>query len=159
MQPIAQHLLDTLQKALPLLQQISDADASVKPAPHKWSYKEIIGHLLDSASNNQQKFVRCIQQTGTNMPPYEQDAWVAIQRYNDTAWNDLLNVWYALNNHIAHVMKHIPVNTLEHEIYIGDKGPFTLAFIVRDYPEHLKHHLKAILPDAGFLQNSFRMVY
>lgn len=159
MQTTSQHLLNTIEKALPLLQQISDADASVKPAPNKWSYKEIIGHLVDSASNNQQKFVRCTQQTGTNMPPYEQDTWVAIQRYNDTTWNDLLAVWHELNKHIAHIMKHIPVNALEHEIYIGDKGPFTLEFIVRDYPEHLKHHLKAILPDAGFLQNSFRMVY
>jgi hypothetical protein len=159
MQDVVQHLLDTTQKALPLLQQINDADASVKPAPNKWSYKEIIGHLLDSASNNQQKFVRCIQQSGVTMPPYEQDAWVAIQHYNNADWNDILAVWFEMNKHIAHIMQHIPVGTFQNEIYIGDKGPFTLEFIVHDYPEHLKHHLKAILPQADFLQNVFRMVY
>lgn len=159
MQSNAQHLLNTIQKAIPLLQQISDADACVKPAPGKWSYKEIIGHLIDSAGNNQQKFVRCIQQSGVNMPPYEQDPWVAIQHYNDANWKDVLGTWFELNKHIAHIMQHVPENTLQNEIYIGDKGPFTLEFIVRDYPEHLKHHLKAILPQADFLQNVFKMVY
>lgn len=155
----SQHLLDTIQKALPLLQQISDADASIKPVPEKWSYKEIIGHLIDSAGNNQQKFVRCIQQNGVNMPPYEQDTWVAIQHYNDADWNHVLNTWYTINTHIAHIMQHIPAGALQNEIYIGDKGPYTLEFIVRDYPEHLKHHLKAILPVADFLHNDFKMVY
>lgn len=159
MQNVAQHLLDTIQKALPSLQQISDADASVKPAPHKWSYKEIIGHLVDSASNNQQKFVRCIQQSGVNMPPYEQDTWVAIQHYNNADWKNVLLVWYEMNKHIAHIMQHIPSSALQNEIYIGNKGPYTLEFIVRDYPEHLKHHLKAILPRADFLQHNFKMVY
>jgi hypothetical protein len=159
MQAVAQHLLDTINKALPLLQQIHDADASIRPAPNKWSYKEIIGHLIDSATNNQQKFVRCIQQSGVHMPPYEQDPWVAIQHYNDAGWKDILNAWYAMNEHIAHIMKHIPQDSLQNEIYIGDKGPYTLDFIVRDYPEHLKHHLKAILSTADFLSNEFNMVY
>lgn len=155
----AEHLLDTIEKALALLQPISNADASEKPAPGKWSYKEIIGHLIDSAGNNQQKFVRCIQQSGTSMPPYEQDNWVAIQHYNSANWNTLLSLWYEMNKHIAHIMMHLPADGLQNEIYIGDKGPFALEFIVRDYPEHLKHHLKAILPDADFLQNVFKMVY
>jgi hypothetical protein len=156
---IAQHLTDTINKSLPLLQQIHDAEASVKSAPNKWSQKEIIGHLIDSASNNQQKFVRCIQQSGVHMPPYEQDPWVAIQHYNDADWKDVLNTWYAINTHLAHIMKHIPQDSLQNEIYIGEKGLYTLEFIVRDYPEHLKHHLKAILPSADFLHNEFKMVY
>jgi hypothetical protein len=159
MQPTSQHLLDTISTVIPLLQQISDTDASIKASPNKWSYKEIIGHLIDSAGNNQQKFVRCIQQSGIHMPPYEQDRWVAIQHYNDANWADVLATWFEVNRHIAHIIQHIPADTLQNEIYIGDKGPFSLEFIVRDYPEHLKHHLKAILPGADFLHNEFEMVY
>lgn len=159
MQQTAQHLLDTLDKALPLLKKISDETASAKPKHGKWSYKEIIGHLVDSAANNHQKFVRTIQEDGLKFPPYEQEAWVRIQQYNEADWHQLLQLWDVYNRHLAHIIGRIPDAALPNQIAIGKSEPFSLDFIVRDYPEHLKHHLRAILPDADFLQNNFKMVY
>lgn len=159
MQHTAQHLQETIEKVLPLLHKIKDADATVKPAPDKWSAKEIMGHLVDSACNNHQKFVRTIQEDGIKFPPYEQDAWVNIQRYNDIPWNELLQLWQVYNHHIAHIMRQIPDAALPNRIQIGKSEPFTLDFIVRDYPEHMKHHLLEVLPDADFLANKFEMVY
>jgi hypothetical protein len=144
---------------MPLLSEIDDQTASQKPAPNKWSPKEIIGHLIDSATNNQQKFIRCIPASGVFFPAYEQDAWVSLQHYNEVPWLELLSLWQALNRHIAHVIRHIPHSAYLHNITIGNAGPFTLEFIARDYPEHLKHHLRTILPTAAFLENHFRMVY
>lgn len=159
MKAVAAALLETLDQTLPLLHKINETEASAKPKREKWSYKEIIGHLIDSAGNNQQKFIRTIQTDNVKFPPYEQDAWVSIQHYNEAGWKELVGLWEQLNKHIAHIISNIPDEALPNQIFIGDKGPYSLDFIVRDYPEHLKHHLKQILPDADFLQNDFKMVY
>jgi hypothetical protein len=159
MEHIARHLCEILDLSLPLLRDINGDTASVKPAPEKWSYKEIIGHLTDSAANNHQKFIRTMATDGVQFPPYEQNYWVAAQHYNEYSWQDLLQLWEQYNRHLAHVMKFIPGEKLPNKLFIADKGPYTLEFIVTDYVEHLKHHLKAILPEAEFLKNSFRMIY
>ncbi|MBS1774613.1 MAG: DinB family protein [Bacteroidetes bacterium] len=159
MQEASNHLTETIHAAILLLQEISDEKASIKPQPNKWSYKEIIGHLIDSANNNIQKFIRTIENNGHHIPPYHQNEWVAIQNYNGREWNSILKLWFDMNEHIAHIMKTIPEASLNNELYIGDKGPFTLSFIVTDYTEHLKHHLKSILPDTSFLNSTFKMIY
>ena len=159
MKETAAHLLDTMHQALPLLRRIDENSASHRPYRGKWSPKEIIGHLIDSAGNNQQKFVRCMEHDGLIFPNYEQNYWVSVQKYNDENWEQLLALWEMFNCHLAHVISCIPTISNSNRITIGHSGPFTLEYIVNDYPEHLKHHLKQILPDAGFLQNSFKMVY
>lgn len=159
MKPVAALLRETLQQSLPLLRQITESTAGAAPAPGKWSYKEIIGHLIDSAANNHQKFIRTMDADGLQFPPYEQNYWVSSQQYNERSWEALLSLWEQYNLHLAHVMEHMPAEVLQHSLYIGDKGPYTLKFIVPDYLEHLKHHLKAILPAADFLENNFKMVY
>jgi hypothetical protein len=156
---VSLNLLAVVQQSMPLLRNIPDEDASAKPAPGKWSRKEIIGHLLDSACNNQQKFVRTILEDENYFPPYAQDEWVDAQRYNDADWQDLLNLWEAYNIQLAHLIKNIPDNALQNKIFIGDKGPYTLGFIAADYVEHMKHHLMAVLPEANFLSNYFKMIY
>lgn len=159
MKSTATQLLSTLQQAMPLLRHITEEQASVRPAPGKWSYKEIIGHLLDSACNNQQKFVRTILQDGHDFPPYGQDEWVAAQHYQEARWQTLLNLWEDYNVHLAHIIQHLPEAALQHRILIGGKGPFTLEFLANDYVEHLKHHLKAVLPEAAFLTSHYKTVY
>src|SRR5262244_4141385 len=90
------------------LAAISDRDASLPHAPAKWSRKQIIGHLIDSASNNHQRFVRAQQATSLSFPPYEQNHWVASQRYNERSWADLVSLWHAYNTHLSHVISQIP---------------------------------------------------
>lgn len=159
MDPIAQHLLATIQKALPLLRQISDVEASVKPHPDKWSKKEILGHLIDSASNNQHKFVRTMQaEAQISFVGYAQNDWVEAQQYNKADWNDLISFWENYNRHLAHIIQYTPTEKRENKISIEGSQPFTLGFIMTDYVEHLKHHLKQILPEAGFV-SAFENLY
>lgn len=159
MEQAARHLLHILDTVLPLLQEISDEKAALRPAPGKWSHKEIIGHLVDSAANNQQKFVRTALHETLQFPGYAQDDWVALQHYQDILWTQLLRLWEEYNRHIAHLVQHLPASTLQHTITIDGKGPFTLEFIINDYTEHLKHHLRAVLPDADFPASTFKMLY
>lgn len=159
MEHTAQHLLETIEKALPLLHQISDAEAKVKPDPKKWSKQEILGHLIDSASNNQHKFVRTMQaEQHLDFIGYAQNVWVDAQAYNRENWSDIIALWEQFNRHLVHVIRHVPPEKLGNTISVEGSNPFTLGFIMADYVEHLKHHLKQILPESGF-ESSFENLY
>lgn len=158
MKDVAQQLRETINFVLPKLKDITDAEASMKPQPHKWSHKEIIGHLIDSACNNQQKFVRMMQQSHLDFMGYKQDSWVALQKYNTANWLQIIDIWEAYNCQIAHIIEHVDPSVLAHTISIERSEPFTLQFIMTDYAEHLKHHLRQILPHVG-LTSSFSNVY
>lgn len=154
----ARHLREIISKAKPLLKQISEDAAVHKPSAEAWSKKEIIGHLIDSACNNQQKFVRLMQTPNLSFVKYQQNEWVNNQRYNLADWHELITLWYAYNLHIAHIIEFVMPDKLNYEITIEGVGPFSLEFIMKDYVEHLKHHLKAIIPDAG-IDSKFMNIY
>lgn len=158
MRETAEELRKTLTEVLTLLENIDDEAASVKPLPEKWSKKEILGHLIDSACNNQQKFVRTIDEKRVSFVGYRQNRWVSAQNYNAARWNDLINLWRVYNLHLAHVIESVEPEVLANEVTIEDAGTFTLEFIMKDYVEHLKHHLNQILPGAG-LKNNFQNIY
>ncbi|CAH0997448.1 hypothetical protein EMA8858_03581 [Emticicia aquatica] len=158
MKIIAQSLLQIIDQVLPFLQQITEEEATIKPLPNKWSKKEVLGHLIDSACNNQQKFVRMMEKEHLDFVGYAQDFWVNEQHYTKTKWQELISFWYAYNTHIAHIIEHVNPDYLQNTITIEGTGLFTLEFIMQDYTEHLKHHLKAILPEIG-LESKFQNIY
>ena len=94
-----------------------------------------------------------------DFPIYEQDSWVSLQNYNNTDWKALVMLWEYYNRHLAHIMRQVSQDQLQNQLTIDGKGPFTLEFIIPDYVEHLKHHLKAIFKNDTAFNNSFAMVY
>lgn len=158
MNETADHLLAVLSTAEPLLRNLSPALAALKPHPEKWSPKQIIGHLIDSASNNQHKFVRTMAAPKLDFVAYAQDFWVDAQHYQDEDWNNLIDLWLTYNRHLAHVIRHVDPSVLQHAISIQGSVPFTLQFIMADYVEHLKHHLLQIFPGGPF-SSKFANVY
>ncbi len=158
MKEVAENLRKVVTEVLPLLQKVSDDEASLKPLPHKWSKKEILGHLIDSAGNNQQKFVRTMADPEVEFVGYQQNFWVDSQNYHTADWRILINLWHAYNLHLAHIIEKVNPENLSHTITITDAGNFTLKFIMEDYVEHLKHHLNQILPTLN-LNNNFQNIY
>jgi hypothetical protein len=147
----------TVDRAAGLLLLISDQDAAVRPAPGKWSPKEIVGHLIDSASNNHGRFVRAQLQDELIFEGYDQDAWVQVEAYQDRPWADLVRLWQAFNQHIAAVMHAAGPQTLtqpraRHNLdqlawqSVDATQPTTLEYFMKDYVGHLKHHLRQLLP-------------
>ena len=110
----------------------------------KWVKKEILGHLIDSAVNNQERFVRAQMTDRLVWPGYEQDSWVSVQKYRDRPWTELVQLWEQLNRHVVHVMANVPPNRLSALCVIGDHEPVTLEWLMNDYVRHLRHHLNQI---------------
>lgn len=116
-----------------------------KPTPNKWSKKEIIGHLIDSAQINLQRFVRCTYEENFRLT-YEQVEWVAAQHYQKADINDLLDLWSLLNRQIIRVWENYPAERLTARCDNSKKEPNlqTVEWLANDYVEHLLHHLKQI---------------
>jgi hypothetical protein len=110
----------------------------------KWSKKEILGHLIDSAANNHQRFVRAQLSKELSFPGYEQESWIRVQHYQTASWKDLISLWENYNRHIAHVISTMPADVLNNICIVGNGEPVTLLFLVEDYVRHMEHHLKQI---------------
>jgi hypothetical protein len=152
-------LRNTLEQALPALRALSDEEASQPYAPGKWTRKETIGHLIDSATNNHGRFVRAQLQDAMVFTGYAQDDWVNVQRYRDAGWGALVELWHGLNQQLAHVMENATVDALqrprmEHNLHevafrsVPADAPPTLAWFMEDYVEHLRHHVRQVLPQG-----------
>lgn len=112
---------------------------SVKPAG-KWSKKETVGHLIDSAAVNLQRFIRG-QIEDSPQIYYDQDEWVAIQGYQDYDKERLINLWESLNRHLAHVLSQIPEEHLSRNCVMKNGAAVTLKYLAEDYNFHLQHHI------------------
>jgi len=119
-----------------------------KPAPGKWSAKEIIGHLTDSAQINLQRFVRCTYEEGFKLI-YFQDEWVAVEGYQQADITDVLNLWRLLNQQIQRVLDNYPPDRWQTKCDTNRDSVSlnTVEFLAYDYVDHMKHHLKQIIPD------------
>lgn len=145
MNKVANELSAILENTPRRLADIADIDAARTPAPGRWSKKEILGHLIDSASNNHQRFLRAQLAERIEFPAYEQEAWVAAQAYGTASWPELVNLWTLYNRHLLHVLRHVPEKALAHEVSIGGNPPVALAAVAEGYLKHVNNHLAQIL--------------
>jgi hypothetical protein len=116
-----------------------------KSSPDKWSKKEIIGHLIDSAQINLQRFVRCTYEENFKLT-YEQVEWVKANRYQEADIQDLFGLWEQLNGQIVRVLQNYPVERLQ-AMCDNSKTTVnlhTVEWLAQDYVEHLEHHLKQV---------------
>lgn len=145
MKDIAKQIRSIISTVEPQLSGMNSQEMGFKPSSDKWSKKEILGHLIDSIANNHQRFVRAVYKVANQFPPYDQNEWIRIQKYNKVPWPSLIALWSAYNNHLCHVIENIPEEAESSPCNIGKEEPVPLDFVIKDYFRHLKHHLQKIL--------------
>lgn len=122
-----------------LLEQTDEANAGIQLSADAWSLKEIVGHLIDSASNNHQRFVRLQLGDLEEFPAYEAEQWIRIQQYNTMDWELLKALWFHFNTLILAMVERIPDGCLNNTWSVDD-NPRTLEWLVNDYYRHLNWH-------------------
>jgi hypothetical protein len=138
-------LRQTIDRELPNLLEVSDEQAAqARGGPDKWTAKEELGHLIDSAVNNHMRFVLATIDGEFRGQGYAQDLWVRAHGYRDLPWKGLVDLWYHYNVLIAHLAGRIPEEHMDNRCVIG-WGVVTLRFVMEDYVLHMRHHLDHVL--------------
>jgi hypothetical protein len=146
---------ETIVRARERLSGISDEQSRRGTSEDNWAPIEILGHLVDSAANNHQRFVRAQFTDDLVFPGYEQERWVSSQKYREESWSNVIQLWSSYNLHLLHVVSVIPENILtkaraNHSLdqiafnLVERNTPATLEYLIRDYVDHLRHHLDQI---------------
>src|SRR5580698_7452510 len=144
MKDLSEQLLRVVEAAEPRLREINELESANPILPGGWSHKQVLGHLIDSASNNHQRFVRAMLQPSLHFADYDQDGNVRVQAVQEADWVLLVSLWASYNRYLAHLIAHIPPSQLDVPCRIGAGEPVTLSFLASGYLTHLHHHLRQI---------------
>ncbi len=144
---IITRLNQTIEENLEALNKLTEAEFSFKPAPEKWSKKEVIGHLIDSAHNNLRRFIVGQYAPDTKII-YDQNFWNTINDYQHMPSEDLLRLWVLMNKRIAVVLGNMPKEKYHNTIDTGrdNFSPKNLMWLADDYVKHMQHHINQIFP-------------
>lgn len=142
MHSIASTLETVIDHYFPKLKQVSETDAAFKPSPRKWSKKELIGHLIDSAQNNIRRFIIAQYEEQPKIV-YNQDKWVEINHWQEYKVDELANLWFSLNKQICFILKNTPPEMAGRQSI--SEAVHTIEWLATDYIKHLKHHLHQVL--------------
>jgi len=144
MRELSEKLLSLVEVAEPRLREISEWESIQPILPGGWSRKQVVGHLINSASNNHQRFVRAALQTSLDFPGYEQSGSVRVQAVQGADWHLLVSLWATYNRYLAHIIAQLPAAKRETVCRIGSGDAVTLGFLATDYIMHLLHHLNQL---------------
>lgn len=108
--------------------------------------RQILGHLVDAASNNHQRMVRLQYHPELVFPDYQQDndLWIALQDYQHAGWNNLVQLWKYYNLHIIHLIQSVDQTKLDNRWRNFENKTVTLRQMIEDYPAHMELHFKEI---------------
>lgn len=140
----ANELLQTVEQARTELLGIDEADFRFRPTPDRWSIAQVVGHLVDSATNNHQRFIRGQLVEELIFPGYQQNEWADLNDYHEADQRELVELFYLYNVQLSRVIRMMEPSHLPTRCSIAPYDPCTLEYLVEDYVVHLKHHLEKI---------------
>ena len=142
MKGIALKLETIIDGYLPRLNTLTDAECIYKSSPEKWSKKEIIGHLIDSAQNNIRRFVVAQYEENPSII-YNQNKWVAINDYQHQPLEHIIQLWYLLNKQVVNILRNTPAEMAQNTC--KSEEVHTIEWLASDYVKHLEHHIHQLL--------------
>lgn len=122
------------------LLEVDSEIGRVRLSADKWSLKELLGHLIDSASNNHQRFVRLQFDDLLDFPAYVAEDWVNKQSYNTMDWNVLVALWYHYNLLLINIIENMNIETYGN-VWVKDEDTIKLDELIEDYYKHLAYHI------------------
>jgi len=148
------------------IREIPNSEINLKPSPDKWSKKEILGHLIDSAYNNHQRFLRAVERDNLVFRPYNQVDWVLKNNYQNREIDEILDIWIMVNNHINVLVGSLSdellnKETTDHNFHVVCMNAYqegvktSLSYLIWDYIFHLEHHLSQIIPGYEIINEAF----
>ena len=140
---LGERLMRVVTEAKDWLVQLSEERVSAPEREGKWSGKQVVGHLTDSAVNNLGRIIRMQIEAAPSLSGYRQMEWVNLQGYAKREWAQVLALWFALNEHVAWTIEHIEKARLANRGVVEGE-PLTLGFLIADYIAHMEHHLRAM---------------
>lgn len=149
-------LIKIIDQATASIKQMAIEEMQSRPGNNKWSKKEILGHLIDSAYNNHLRFLRAGAQEDLIFDGYNQNEWVIKNNYQQRAVNNILDTWTTVNQHLGYLLEQLPEpllsrETTKHNFHqicmrpVKEDSVTKLAYLVEDYIFHLEHHLAQII--------------
>jgi hypothetical protein len=141
-QAIAASLLEHIDRYMKNLQALPPGHFEYRSAPGKWSRKEMIGHLVDSAQSNIRRFVVSQYETDP-LITYQQDQWVSIANYQEWDITRLISLWYLLNLQAVEILKHFSEEESNRTCLTPERH--TIEWLASDYIVHLRHHMEVVL--------------
>jgi hypothetical protein len=148
-EPSCQTILHLLEQWEPRLSSLTEEMISNHLNKQKRSIRQILGHLIDSASNNTHRIVHLqYRESPMEFPNYatngNNDRWIAIQHYQTENWQDLIDLWKYSNRHIVHVIRHVNEEKLDNQWQSSDSKLISLHENIEGYLPHLMLHLNEI---------------
>ena len=141
---VAEAFFDQIRELRGMLDEVPPDLADVPWRAGGWTRKQILGHLLDSAANNRQRFVRATIDGNYAGPGYAQDAWVEAHGYTHLSWNTLVEWWNVEHDILLAVVERIPEERMAAMCTVGQGAPVTLQYLIEDYARHQFHHFEQI---------------
>ncbi|QEG20259.1 DinB family protein [Mariniblastus fucicola] len=145
----ADQIVEQVTKSREWLLGLGESIVRHKPSADRWSIAEVVGHLVDSASNNHQRFIRAQEQESLTFPKYDQNSWATKNAWSSANWESLVELWFHYNLQLARVIRAIPSEKYSIPCTIGGNEPCALEWLATDYLDHLVHHLKKIEERVG----------
>ena len=152
---IATALRAAVDEGVAMFRAVPEEQTTERPSPDAWCAREVIGHLIDSACNNQRRFVLNQDAARLSVESYDQDVWVARQRYADAPASELVATWASANRNLARVIEGLPDEVLNRGrgpmgtfsfpfANLPSSDPVTLRHLIEDYVGHIHHHFTQI---------------
>jgi DinB superfamily len=151
-QDLSSFLADTIKRELPNLRALREEPACVARGQGKWSPKEELGHLIDSAANNHLRFVGGTTETEFRGPGYAQEDWVRLHGYSSMPWESIVTFWFQYNSLLVRLVERIPDGRLGTPCFIGAGPAASLGSVIDDYVLHMQHHIDLLLGRAVITQ-------
>jgi hypothetical protein len=141
---VAREFTKEINELREMLDDVPPDLANVPWRTSGWTRKEILGHLLDSAANNRQRFVRAAIDGTYAGPGYAQDAWVNLHGYAHLSWKTLVKWWNVEHDILLALVERIPEERMAAMCTVNNDAPVTLRYLIEDYTRHQFHHFEQL---------------